>query len=311
MRPRRTTWWMSSSTLRGAAQAGEQPDLRGPAPGRRRDNGISEISQKGTNLNFYLDGFDLQRVSALCAMEKYKSRLLFSAGEKPYLALRLKAGETVLVCDGQGTECLCEVTDAGEMKLNVLKRRESTSEAAVRVSVYMAFPKADKLELLAQKLTELGVTRLVPVEMERSVRHFEKVERLRRIAREAAKQCRRALPMEITEPMPWQKAVIDMRARELLVAPWEEATDGRLTALPPCNDIGLLIGPEAASAPGRSRKAARKPSPSARAYCARKPPRSPRPPSSWPSWGRYEHHRLSHARLQGQPVRYRGHARIL
>ena len=60
--------------------------------------------------------------------------------------LRLKAGETVLVCDGQGTECLCEVTDAGEMKLNVLKRRESTSEAAVRVSVYMAFPKADKLE---------------------------------------------------------------------------------------------------------------------------------------------------------------------
>ena len=50
--------------------------------------------------------------------------------------------------------------------------------------------------------------------------------------------------MEITEPMPWQKAVLDMRARERLVAPWEEATDGRLTALPPCNDIGLLIGPE-------------------------------------------------------------------
>ena len=60
------------------------------------DNGIAEISQKGTNLNFYLDGFDLQRVSALCAMEKYKSRLLFSAGEKPYLALRLKKGEDAL-----------------------------------------------------------------------------------------------------------------------------------------------------------------------------------------------------------------------
>ena len=71
-----------------------------------------------------------------------------------------------------------------------------------RLTVYQGVPKADKLELLAQKLTELGVTRLVPVEMERSVRHFEKVERLRKIAREAAKQCRRALPMEITEPMP-------------------------------------------------------------------------------------------------------------
>ena len=75
--------------------------------------------------------------------------------------LRLKAGETVLVCDGQGTECLCEVTDAGEMKLNVLKRRESTSEAAVRVSVYMAFPKADKLEHVIQKATELGAYEIV------------------------------------------------------------------------------------------------------------------------------------------------------
>lgn len=59
-------------------------------------NGISEIGQKGSNLNFYLTQFDLQRVSALCAMDKYRSRLLFSAGERPYLALRLKKGEDSL-----------------------------------------------------------------------------------------------------------------------------------------------------------------------------------------------------------------------
>ena len=59
-------------------------------------NGISQIDQKGTNLNFYLDGFDLQRVSALCGMDKYRARLLFSAGEKPYLSLRLKKGEDAL-----------------------------------------------------------------------------------------------------------------------------------------------------------------------------------------------------------------------
>ena len=56
-------------------------------------SGISQIEQKGANLNFYLDGFDLQRVSALCGLDKYRSRLLFSAGEKPYLSLRLKKGE--------------------------------------------------------------------------------------------------------------------------------------------------------------------------------------------------------------------------
>lgn len=59
-------------------------------------NGISQIDQKGANLNFYLDQFDLQRVSVLCGLEKYRSRLLFSAGERPYLALRLKKGEDAL-----------------------------------------------------------------------------------------------------------------------------------------------------------------------------------------------------------------------
>ena len=155
--------------------------------------------------------------------------------------LRLRPGDEIVALDGKGGRSRARLKEDGSVEL--LETLPS-NEPRLRLTVYQGVPKADKLELLAQKLTELGVTRLVPVEMERSVRHFEKVERLRRIAREAAKQCRRALPMEITEPMPWPKAVLDMRARERLVAPWEEATDGRLTALPPCNDIGLLIGPE-------------------------------------------------------------------
>ena len=56
--------------------------------------GIGEISQKGMALNFYLAQFELQQVSALCG--QYQGRLLFSAGEKPYLSLRLKKGEDVL-----------------------------------------------------------------------------------------------------------------------------------------------------------------------------------------------------------------------
>ena len=57
---------------------------------------MTQIKQQSTNLNFYLDGFDLRQVSALCALDKYRGRLLFSAGEKPYLALRLKKGEDPL-----------------------------------------------------------------------------------------------------------------------------------------------------------------------------------------------------------------------
>ena len=58
--------------------------------------GVTQIKQQGGGLQFYLDSFDLQRVSALCALDKYRGRLLFSAGEKPYLALRLKKGEDPL-----------------------------------------------------------------------------------------------------------------------------------------------------------------------------------------------------------------------
>ena len=58
--------------------------------------GIVEIAQKGTSLNFRLDGADLRRVSALCGLDKYRGRLLFSAGERPYLSLRLKKGDDPL-----------------------------------------------------------------------------------------------------------------------------------------------------------------------------------------------------------------------
>ncbi|MCI8476981.1 MAG: transcription-repair coupling factor [Oscillospiraceae bacterium] len=59
-------------------------------------NGISEIAQKKGSLHFFLSQFDLQRVSSLCGQSKYRGRLLFSAGDRPYLALRLKQGEDPL-----------------------------------------------------------------------------------------------------------------------------------------------------------------------------------------------------------------------
>lgn len=58
--------------------------------------GIAEISQKGPLVSFRLAQVDFSRVSALCAQPAYKRRLLFNAGERPYLALRLNAGEDVL-----------------------------------------------------------------------------------------------------------------------------------------------------------------------------------------------------------------------
>ena len=52
--------------------------------------GITEITQKNGSLLFFLPKFDLRQVSTLCGQEKYRNRLLFSAGEKPYLSLRIR-----------------------------------------------------------------------------------------------------------------------------------------------------------------------------------------------------------------------------
>ena len=123
--------------------------------------------------------------------------------------LRLKCGEEVLVCDGQGRECLCAVSDVsdGQIGLVVRHRQESETEAAVRVSVYMAFPKADKLEHVIQKATELGAYEIVAFPSGRCVSKPDekslgkKLERWQKIAASAAEQSGRGrIPQVLTLP---------------------------------------------------------------------------------------------------------------
>ena len=113
--------------------------------------------------------------------------------------LRLKTGEQVLTCDGEGMECLCEVIamGSGTVELSVRERRQATSEAAVSVSIYMGFPKSDKLEHVIQKATELGATEIIAFPAARSVSRPDeksmkkKLERWQKLAASAAEQCGR------------------------------------------------------------------------------------------------------------------------
>lgn len=119
--------------------------------------------------------------------------------------LRLKPGEEVFICDGEGNECICRVETAapGAFELTVLQRRQSTTEAAVRVSVYMAFPKSDKLEHVIQKATELGAYEIVAFPSSRCVSTPDekslkkKLVRWQKIAASAAEQSGRGRIPEI------------------------------------------------------------------------------------------------------------------
>lgn len=120
--------------------------------------------------------------------------------------LRLKTGEQVLLCDGEGKECLCSVQDS-DWNLKVLERRASDTEPGVRVSVYMALPKADKLEHVIQKATELGVYEIVAFPSARCVSKPDekslkkKRERWQKIAASAAEQSGRGrIPRVVVLP---------------------------------------------------------------------------------------------------------------
>jgi len=139
--------------------------------------------------------------------EEMMSDIIILTGENAAHAkvLRLKTGETVLVCDGQGCECLCVVTDysSGSVTLSVTKRQEASAEAATRASVYMGFPKADKLEHVIQKATELGAYEIVAFPSARCISRpdektlSKKLERWQKIAASAAEQSGRGAIPEV------------------------------------------------------------------------------------------------------------------
>lgn len=110
--------------------------------------------------------------------------------------LRLKNGDAVTVCDGEGEEWHCVVSDMapGQVSLVVQEHTAAKSEAAVFCSVYMAFAKADKFEHVIQKATELGAAELVAFPSARCVSRpderslAKKLERWQKIAASAAEQ---------------------------------------------------------------------------------------------------------------------------
>ena len=169
--------------------------------------------------------------------------------------LRLKAGEEVLLCDGEGNECLCAVEQPGDsqISLRVLQRRVSETEARVRISVYMAFPKADKLEHVIQKATELGAYEIVAFPSNRCISKpddkslSKKLERWQKIAASAAEQSGRGrIPQVLT--LPSYKAALARAAqadKALMFYENERATTLRMALEGGAyTSVSLLTGPE-------------------------------------------------------------------
>ena len=189
--------------------------------------------------------------------EELKDDRIVLTGENAQHAkvLRLKTGETVLVCDGQGMECLCsvETVSSGEVELEVTERRTSGTEAAVKVSIYMAFPKADKLEHVIQKATELGAYEIVAFPSGRCISKPDdkslkkKLERWQKIAASAAEQSGRGVIPEVIA-LPSYASALERAAqadKALMFYENEHATTLRMALEDgEFHTVSLLTGPE-------------------------------------------------------------------
>ena len=123
--------------------------------------------------------------------------------------LRLREGDRVTLCTGDGTDHLCTVSDVspGQYSLVIDSTEPSAAEPRLRCSVYMAFAKSDKLEHVIQKATELGAYEIVAFPSSRCVSRPDdkslqkKLERWQKIAAEAAQQSGRGtIPQVLALP---------------------------------------------------------------------------------------------------------------
>ena len=178
--------------------------------------------------------------------------------------LRMRPGEEVAVSNGiDGKEYHCGILALEEdcVRLELRFIKEDGVELPAKIYLFQGLPKADKMELIVQKSTELGAAAIAPVAMIRSVVKLEgkdaakKTERWQKIAREAVKQCARVSAPEVRLPRKLSAMREELNALDVLIVPWEDARDGSVAdCLAPFAQkkdvsVGILIGPEGGIAP--------------------------------------------------------------
>lgn len=120
--------------------------------------------------------------------------------------LRLKKDDEIQICNQETHEnYICKILNIENncIQTEILKKIEALAEGNIELHIFQGLPKADKMELIIQKGTELGVSKFIPVSFKRSIvklsgkDEIKKIERWQKIAEVAAKQCHRDLVPEV------------------------------------------------------------------------------------------------------------------
>ncbi|HET7875843.1 MAG TPA: 16S rRNA (uracil(1498)-N(3))-methyltransferase [Methylomirabilota bacterium] len=185
-------------------------------------------------------------------------RVVFDRAETRHMTavLRLAPGDLVIAADGQGHDYTVRLESLGDAATGtILGVSDNRREPPLAITLVQSITKGDKMETIVRAVTELGVARVLPAISARTVvrlepsRWRERSRRWQRIAREAAKQCGRAVVPEVETPRPlgdWLTATAGQGDLRLCFwegqAPSLSQTLASLTSLP--STALIVVGPE-------------------------------------------------------------------
>lgn len=180
---------------------------------------------------------------------------------KHIAVLRLGREEDFVVCDGLGTDHICRLLEQGPELVcaRILESRPSAGEPALDCTVYAGFPKGDKAESIVQKSVELGAARICFFPSARCVSRPDekslkkKLERLNRVALEAAKQCGRGRIPQVQAAASFPAALEAAAAAAMPLFLWEDertlSLRQALEAAPGFQSAAVITGPEGGFSP--------------------------------------------------------------
>ncbi|MGI9860785.1 16S rRNA (uracil(1498)-N(3))-methyltransferase [Moorella naiadis] len=174
--------------------------------------------------------------------------------------LRLRRGENITLADsgGRGYRARIASVNGDRVAVEVTEPLAST-EPSLRVTLLQGWPKGDKLDLIIEKCTELGVARISVLTTERAVPRPDPAaaarrrERWQQKALAAARQSGRHRIPEVSGPLGLLEALAGLAPGSLLLVPWEEERSlglrDVLARLPAVTEVTLLVGPEGGLSP--------------------------------------------------------------
>ena len=183
-------------------------------------------------------------------------RVTFDVSQSRHLArvLRLRAGDTVVATDGAGHDYTVRLdVVAARVTGTVVTASTGTAESPLTITLVQGIPKGDKMEAIVRAATELGVAHVRPALTARTVVRLaasaavERAARWQRVAREATKQCGRAVAPLVAPPAPLSTCLDAARDTALALCLWEGGGPPLATAWPDnalVRRAAVLIGPE-------------------------------------------------------------------